>query len=123
MTTTLPEKVPQFLPTTKKMTGADAGAHEWNYRHISMYHNGSRNDFPHLPSLHELSTHKTLGLLLSHDGQLHMYINGHHLGCIATELPVHKPLFGAVDVCFHCTKIKSEILSGELDFVCICASL
>ena len=38
---------------------------------------------------------------------------------VATGLPVHQAIFGAVDVHGKCAKIKSEILSGELDGVCM----
>ena len=113
VTTTLPDRVPDFLPL------GNAGPHEWNYFGQSLYHDGSSTNFPHLPSLYELSTHQTVGLLISTNGQLHMYIDGRHSECIASGLPVNKPLFGAVNVYQKCTKIKSEFLSGELDGVYI----
>ena len=113
VTTTLPHRVPGYLPLR------DAGPHEWAYRDQSLWHDGSHTKFPHLPSLDKLSTHQTVGLLISTDGQLHMYIDGRHSECIASGLPVNKPLFGAVDVYGNCTKIKSEYLSGELDGVYI----
>ena len=113
VTTTLPDWVPVVLPLS------DAGPHEWTYRGQSLYHDRSLTNFPHLPSLDELSTHQTVGLLISTNGQLHLYINGRHSECIASGLLVNKPLFGAVNVCGNCTKIKSEFLSGELDGVYI----
>ena len=111
MTTTLPDRVPRVLHLY------DAGPHEWNYRGNALYHNRSRTQFQHIPSLDKLSTHQTVGLLICTNGQLHMYIDGHHSECIANGLPVHKPLFGAVHVCENCTMIKSEFLSGELVFM------
>ena len=50
------------------------------------------------------------------------------MDCVATGLPVNKPLWGAVDVYGNCTKIKSEMLSGELDIhnyvnVCKCTGV
>ena len=113
VTTTLPDRVPEYLPLN------DAGPHEWYYTGQSLRHDGSSTKFPHLPSLRELSTHQTVGLLISTNGQLHVYIDGRHSECIASGLPVNKPLFGAVDVCGKCIKIKSEFLSGELDGVYI----
>ena len=113
VTTSLPDRVPGALPLN------DAGPHEWYYFGQSLWHNGSFTKFPHLPSLRELSTHQTVGLLISTNGQLHVYIDGRHSECIASGLPVNKPLFGAVDVYGDCTKIKSEFLSGELDGVYI----
>ena len=113
VTTTLPDRVPDTLPLTS------AGPHKWYYYGQLLYHDRSSTNFPHLPSLHELSTHQTVGLLISTNGQLHLYIDGRHSECLASGLPVNKPLFGAVDVRDDCTKIKSEFLSGELDGVYI----
>ena len=113
VTTTLPDRVPGALPLD------GAGPHEWYCYGQSLWHDGAYTNFPHLPSLHELSTHQTVGLLISTNGQLHLYIDGRHSECIASGLPVNKPLFEAVDVCGKCTKIKSEFLSGELDGVYI----
>ena len=108
MTTALPDFVPYELPLS------NAGTHEMNYSGRSLFHNGLQTNFPHLPSLHELSTHQTVGLLISTNGQLHMYIDGRHSECIASGVAVNKPVFGAVNVSWNCTKIKSEFLSGEL---------
>ena len=80
VTTTLPDRVPDFLPLN------GAGPHEWHYTGQSLWHDGSYTKFPHLPSLHELSTHQTVGLLISTNGQLHVYINGRHSECIASGL-------------------------------------
>ena len=59
-----------------------------------------------------------IGLLISSDTKLHVYLDGHHLTTVS-GLPVDSHLWGAVDVFGHCTKIKSELLSGELDGVCM----
>ena len=42
-------------------------------------------------------------------------------GClkVASGLPVNNHLWGAVSVYGKCTKIKSELLSGELNGVCM----
>ena len=109
VTTTLPDSVPDYLPIS------GTGVHEWNYRHRTLYHNGSRSEFPHLPSLDDLTTNQSVGLLVTTNGQLHLYLDGRHVQEVATGLPVMTPLWGAVDVFGICTKIKSEILSGELE--------
>ena len=109
VTTTLPDSVPVILPLI------DAGGHEWNYDHRSLYHNGSSSEFPHLPNLDDLTTNQSVGLLVTTNGQLHLYLDGRHAQEVATGLPVTTPLWGAVDVCYKCAKIKSEILSGELE--------
>ena len=109
VTTTLPDSVPDYLPLS------DAGGHEWNYWDRSLWHNGSSSGFPHLPSLDDLTTNQSVGLLVTTNGQLHLYLDGRHVQEVATGLPVTTPLWGAVDVYGGCIKIKSEILSGELE--------
>ena len=109
MTATLPHSVPHYLPLT------EAGSDEWYYYDNSLYHNKSSTEFPNMPSLNDLSIHQSVGLQISTDGQLNLFFNGKHMDCVATGLPVNKPLWGAVDVYASCTKIKSEMLSGELN--------
>ena len=107
VTTTLPDSVPVILPLNR--------GHEWIYWDRSLWHNGSYSDFPHLPSLNDLTTNQSVGLLVTTNGQLHLYLDGRHVQEVATGLPVTTPLWGAVDVYGDYTKIKSEILSGELE--------
>ena len=78
VTTTLPDRVPYELPLS------DAGSHEWNYCNRSLYHNGSYSEFPHLPSLHDLTTNQSVGLLVTTNGQLHLYLDGRHVQEVAT---------------------------------------
>ena len=114
VTTTVPEKVPDYLPT------GGASNNEWYYRSNNLYHNCSRTNYSHLPSLDDFNVGNNVGLLLLPNGELHLFLDGKNSAQLATGLPVHKSLFGAVDVCGRCTKIKSDILSGELDGVCLC---
>ena len=109
VTATLPHSVPRYLPTN------EAGSDEWHYYGKSLYYNHSFTKFPNMPALNDLSIRQSVGLQISTNGQLHLFIDGKHMDCVATDLPVNKPLWGAVDVCGRCTKIKSEMLSGELD--------
>ena len=116
MTTTLPDRVPRDLPDW------GAGRHEWNYWDSTLFHNKQERDFPDLPSLDDLTRGQTVGLLVTTNGQLHLFLDGQHRKEIATGLPVDTPLWGAADVNGNCTKIKSEILSGEsggVDYVCM----
>ena len=112
MTATLPNEVPPELPDS------GSGPHEWYYMRTSLWHNG-RTISTGLPYLHHLKRHQTVGLLLTSDGQLHVYNDGRHTKKVATNLPVNHHLWGAVDVFGDCAKIKSELLSGELDGVCM----
>ena len=112
VTATLPNEVPSYLPY------GTSGPHEWNYVISSLYHN-RREISTGLLDLDHLKRHQSVGLLLTSDGQLHVYNDGRHTKKVATNLPVNHHLWGAVDVFGDCTKIKSELLSGELDGVCM----
>ena len=113
VTATLPNEVPDFVLTDT------SGQQEWNYaRSSSVWHNGKQISTG-LPDLDHLKRHQTVGLLLTSDGHLHVYNDGRHTKKVATNLPVNHHLWGAVDVFGVCTKIKSELLSGELDGVCM----
>ena len=116
MTTTLHYTVSYSLPTS------DAGPHEWNYWDRTLFHNKQRREFPDLPSLDDLTRGQRVGLLVTTNCQLHLFLDGQHRKEIATGLPVDTPLWGAASVYSRCTKIKSEILSGEsggVDYVCM----
>ena len=111
MTTTLPDNVPSYL--------YDAGPDQWYYSGLSLYHNRKQTTFPDLPSLDELRTQQRVGIQITENGELNLFLEGNYMKTVATGLPVHQAIFGVVDVYNNCTKIKSEILSGELDGVCM----
>ena len=114
VTTTVPDKVPYNLPT------GGGSNNVWFYYGNTLLHNNSSTEYSHLPSLDDCNVGNNVGLLLQPNGELHLFLDGKNSAKVATGLPVHKSLFGVVDVCLRCTKIKSEILSGELDGVCLC---
>ena len=113
MTTTLPDNVPSFL------YGSNAGPDQWYYINQSLYHNRKETTFPDLPHLYELRTQQRVGIQITENGELNIFIDGNYKKTVATGLPVHKAIFGVVDVYEKCAKIKSDILSGELDCVCM----
>ena len=118
VTSVLPKEVPFHL--------LDYGAqpHEWNYVGSTIFHNGK--ELCHgLPDLDDLEPNQRVGFLLSRNGDIHVYLDGHHVRKVASNLPVHKHLWGAIDVRGKCIKVKSELLSGELYglvgvVVCVC---
>ena len=114
VTTTVPYEVPDYLPYD------GASNNEWYYRGNTLYHNHSSTNYSHLPNLDGFKVKNKIGLLLLPNGEFHLFFDGKHSAKVATGLPVDKLLFGAVDVIGKCTKVKSEILSGELDGVCFC---
>ena len=113
MTTTLPDNVPSYL------YGTNVGPDQWYYIRQSLWHNRKETTFPDLPTLDDLKTQQRVGIQITENGELNIFIDGNYKKTVATGLPVHQAIFGVVDVRFTCTKIKSEILSGELDGVCM----
>ena len=114
VTTTVPDEVSDTLPIY------GASNNEWYYCGNTLFHNHSSTNYSHLPSLDNFEVGNKIGLLVLPSGELHLFLDGKNSAQLATGLPSNKPLFGAVDVCYRCIKIKSEILSGELDGVCLC---
>ena len=94
--------------------GPSTGPHNWEYIESSLYHNGKKL-VSGLPDLCGLDINQKVGLLLSPDGDLHVYLDGRHITKAASGLPVNQPLWGLVNVYSNCSKIKSELLSGEWD--------
>ena len=113
MTTTLPDNVPSVL------YGPYAGPDQWYHYGKSLWHNRKQTTFPDLPSLNELRTQQRVGIQITENGDLNLFINGNYKKTVATGLPVHQAIFGVLDVGGNYTKIKSDILSGELDGVCM----
>ena len=102
-----------------ELDGSNAGSNEWYYFDQSLWHKRKETNFPDLPSLNELKTQQLVGIQITPDGDFNLFIDGRFMKTIASNLPVHQAIFGAVDVGGDCTKIKSDILSGELDGVCM----
>ena len=114
VTTTLPDGVPYNLHID------GASNNEWYYRGNTLSHNHSSTKYSHLPSLDDFKPGNKIGLLLLPNGELNLFLDGKNSAQLATGLPVHKSLFGVVDVYGRYSKIKSEILSGKLDGVYLC---
>ena len=113
VTATLPDQVPYSLPVS------GAGSDEWYYWDQSLYHNRKRTGFRYLPSTHGLRTGKRVAIHISETGEMNIFFNGKFSETIASDLPTDTHLYGAVEVWGDCCKIKSELLSGELDGVCM----
>ena len=114
VTATLPDQVPRSLPPD-----GEAGSDEWYYCGQLLHHNRKQTNFPHLPSLDELRTGERVAIQILNTGKMNIFFNGKFAETIASDLPTDTHLYGAVDVCGRCSKIKSELLSGELDGVCM----
>jgi len=107
--------VPPKVPT-------DAGPHEWNCCGAVIYHSKQHDSSAHFPDLDGLTPGQSVGLLVTLNGQLHLFLNGEHCCEIATELPVDTPLWGVAGVRGKCSKIKSEIMSGKSSGIVISPS-
>ena len=95
--TTLPDEVPFALPLD------DASNNEWYCSGNSLFHNHSTTKYFHLPSLHDFKVNNTIGLLLLPNGELHLFLDRKKSAKVATGLPVHKSLVGAVNVLGRCS--------------------
>ena len=102
--------------------GGRTGLHEWVYDGNGIWHNKEERKLLDLPSLYDLTPGQSVGLLVTSSGQLHLFLDGEHRREIATGLPVDTPLWGVADVYGKCTKIRSEIMSGESSGVVISPS-
>ena len=60
----------------------------------------------------------TISILVSADKCVHTYVNG--VLKKTMQLKVKKPLWGVVDLSGKCTEIRSELLSGELQYTNSC---
>ena len=80
---------------------------------LVLYHSGE-NVCTGLPHLGGLNTNQSIGLLLSSDGSLSVYLDGQYIKRAADDIPLNQPLWGVVDVCGICSMITSEIMSGKL---------
>jgi len=64
-------------------------------------------------NLEDLHVGQSVGLLVTRDGDLHLFVDGKHKEIVWSGLPTDQPLWGAADLCGNCVKIKADILCGE----------
>ena len=100
------------------LNSTSAGPNDWIIKYQSIYHNtqGRRSRgriIPGLSDLYDLTPGQSVGVAVTPKGELHIFFNGKHLCQIANDIPVDTPIWGVADIHGGCTKIKSEILSGE----------
>ena len=98
--------------------GASAGPNDWIIDSQFIYHNtqgrrGRGRMIPGLPNLYGLTPGQSVGVAVTPKGELYIFFNRKHVGQIVKDIPVDTPIWGVADICGRCTKIKSEILSGE----------
>ena len=60
-------------------------------------------------NLVELHVGQSVGLLVTRDGDLHLFVDGKHREMVWSGLPTDQPLWGVADVCGQCVKIKADV--------------
>ena len=96
MTSSLPA-LPDTVPSRLITSGTKSSPFYYNKREL-------------FPDLQLSDGYNRIGILLSSDRRIHIYLDGiHH----KSSRPLDPVLWGAVDVSGTCTKIKSELLSGK----------
>jgi len=63
--------------------------------------------------IRNLGVGESVGLLVTRDGDLHLFVDGKHREMVWNRLPTDQPLWGAADVYANCTKIKADMLCGK----------
>ena len=60
-----------------------------------------------------LGVGESVGLLVTRDGDLHLFVDGKHREMVWSRLPIDQLLWGVADVYGNCVKIKADILCGK----------
>ena len=56
---------------------------------------------------------QSVGLLVTRDGDLHLFVDGKHRKIVWSGLPTDQPLWGLANVFGNCAKIKTDLLCGK----------
>ena len=57
-----------------------------------------------------LHVEQSVGLLLTRDGDLHLFVDGKHREMVWSGLPTDQPLWGVADVYGKCAKINADTM-------------
>ena len=108
MTTQCPDAV-ETIPSVA-LEWSDHSADYWLLDSGAVYHNGEKK-FVNKYLESSLLDDRTIGCMVSKEGNLHVYINGADKGIVWTGLPTHTRFWGVADV--YCLIKKIQIVSGE----------
>ena len=61
----------------------------------------------------DLRAGQSVGLLLTKDGDVHLFVDGKRREIVWSGLPTDQPLWGVVDIWANCVQIKADILCGK----------
>jgi len=75
------------------------------------HHNGQEKTVS--INLNDLHVGQSVGLLVTRDGDLHLFVDGKHREMVWSGLPTDQPLWGVADVFGVCAKMKADILCGK----------
>lgn len=54
-----------------------------------------------------------VGLLVTRDGDLHLFVDGKYREMVWSDVPTDQPLWGVADVHGQCVKIKADLMCGK----------
>lgn len=78
----------------------------WVVRHQESYHAQEIKESSYFSE--DLKDIESLGVLVSEEGDLHLFVNDEDVGVLWKDLPTDKPLWGIVDVFGKLKKIRAE---------------
>ena len=83
----------------------------WCLARKQIRHNGQEKNV----SINLLNLHvgQSVGLLVTGDGDLYLFVDVKHREMVWSGLPTNQPLWGAADVYGDLAKIKADILCGK----------
>ena len=83
----------------------------WRLVGNEMKHNGQKKTVS--INLNDLHVGQSVGLLVTRNGKLHLFVDGKHRKMVWSGLPTNQPLWGVADVYGDLAKIKADILCGK----------
>ena len=83
----------------------------WQLVGNEMKHNSQRKTVS--INLDDLHVGQSVGLVVTGDGNLHLFVDGKHWEMVWSGLPTDQPLWGVADLNGKFAKIKADILCGK----------
>ena len=83
----------------------------WYLSRSQIHHNGQDKGIS--IDISSLFVGRSVGLLVTRDGDLHLFVGGKHREMVWSGLPTDQPLWAVADVFGNCFKIKADILCGK----------
>lgn len=88
----------------------------WIVRHRESYHGQEIKESSYFAE--DLKGIRTMGVVVTDDGNLHLLVNDEDIGVLWRGLPTDKPLWGIVDVFGRLRKIRAEFVGKHCESLC-----